>query len=34
MELITYGEYRSIDLSRFSHDRIIKKEALPEQNIV
>ena len=34
MELITYGKYRSIDLSRFSHDRIIKKEALPEQNIV
>jgi hypothetical protein len=34
MELITFGEYRTIDLSRFSHERIIRGLALTERNVV
>ena len=34
MELITFGEYRTIDLSRFSHERIIRELPLTEKNVV
>ena len=34
MELITFGKYRTIDLSRFSHERIIRGLALTERNVV
>ena len=34
MELITFGEYRTIDLSRFSYERIIRGLALTERNVV
>ncbi|MBF2760848.1 MAG: FAD-binding oxidoreductase [Ectothiorhodospiraceae bacterium AqS1] len=31
-ELITYGEYRTIDLARFGYERALKSEALMERN--
>jgi FAD-dependent oxidoreductase domain-containing protein 1 len=33
-ELIAFGEYRSLDLSRFSYERVIAGRALPELNVV
>ena len=33
-ELITDGEYRSLDLSRFSYERIVTGHAISEHNIV
>lgn len=33
-ELITFGEYRTLDLSRFGYDRILKGEPVPERNVV
>lgn len=33
-ELIAYGGYRSIDLSRFGYDRVLRKAPLPELNVV
>ncbi len=33
-ELIAYGEYRSLDVSRFSYDRIVRGEAVRELNVV
>ncbi|MZR29980.1 NAD(P)/FAD-dependent oxidoreductase [Sneathiella litorea] len=33
-ELITYGQYRSLDLSRFSFDRMVTGDAISEHNIV
>jgi len=29
-ELILYGEYRTLDLSRFGYERVIKNEPVPE----
>lgn len=31
-ELVTYGEYRTIDLDRFGYERVLKSEALMERN--
>lgn len=31
-ELITYGEYRTLDLTRFGYGRVMRGEALPETN--
>ncbi|MGQ0663912.1 MAG: NAD(P)/FAD-dependent oxidoreductase [Pseudomonadota bacterium] len=33
-ELVAYGAYRSLDLSRFSYRRVIAGEAIPERNVV
>ena len=33
-ELISYGEYRSLNLSDFSYDRIIKNEPFLERAII
>ncbi|MBQ91252.1 MAG: FAD-dependent oxidoreductase [Acidimicrobiaceae bacterium] len=33
-ELITYGEYRTLDLSELSHDRIVRGEPFLEKNII
>lgn len=33
-ELITFGEYRSLDLNRFSFERLMTGEAISEHNIV
>lgn len=33
-ELITFGEYRTLDLSRFGHERVAKHEPIKELNIV
>ena len=33
-ELIAFAEYRSLDLSRFSYERVIAGRALPELNVV
>lgn len=31
-ELITFGEYRTLDLSRFAYERVLSGDALPETN--
>ena len=31
-ELVTYGEYRTLDLRRFGYERVMRGEALPEMN--
>ena len=33
-ELIVYGEYRSINLDKFSFDRVLKSEPIHETGIV
>ena len=33
-ELVTYGEYRSLDLSAFSYQRIVKNEHMHEKAVI
>jgi len=33
-ELLTYGEYRTLDLSAFGYERIEKGEKFPEKAII
>ena len=33
-EMLVHGEYRSLDLSEFSYDRVIRNEAIVERAVI